>query len=84
MILGIYLCAFSLLFVGPAQFLPNNLLLMAVGQGLQGFFQPLLVCYNLPEMNRLVDLWHGDLSEASRSKLYDFNCGFWVSLLSAG
>lgn len=50
MLIGIFGCSISIIFVGPSVILPNSLIIMAVGQVAYVSFSVLMYVYPLPEM----------------------------------
>jgi hypothetical protein len=73
--------------MGPSQLIrlpKDSLLLIGIGQGLLGFFDPFILVFCLPEMIEVVEQKHPELTLKQKAKLTDITSSLLTSLLGAG
>jgi hypothetical protein len=73
--------------MGPSQLIrlpKDSLLLIGIGQGLLGLFDPFILVFCLPEMIEVVEQKHPELTLKQKAKLTDITSSLLTSLLGAG
>lgn len=73
--------------MGPSHLIrlpKDSLLLIGIGQGLLGFFDPFILVFCLPEMIEVVEQKHPELTLKQKAKLTDITSSLLTSLLGAG
>ena len=84
---GIITSSFALFMMVPSQILyfpQDSILLIAIGFGLIGLFDPFILVFVLPEMIDVIEKKHPELTDRQKAHITDITTGMLTSILGVG